>query len=100
MLQSVLINKPKFVKVTSYKNKEKCNTEVHGGGDLSWYSWREPAPSRAKPDVIPKNNAPGSLSVSRALLTLVERNRPWSEFSFLLRNVPVCAFDSSAQRFS
>ena len=35
---------------TSYKNKENCNTEVHGGGGLDLVKpTREPASSRSKP---------------------------------------------------
>ena len=33
-------------------------------------------------------------------MALVGRKWPWSDISFSLRNLPVCAFDSRAQRFS
>ena len=44
--------------------------------------------------------APRILPVHRPLSTLVGRRRPWSEFSFPLRNLSVRAFGSRAQGFS
>ena len=49
--QPVLINNFQVSQVhTSYKNKEKCNTDVHGGGSLELVKpARESASSRPKP---------------------------------------------------
>ena len=44
--------------------------------------------------------SPRIFPVRRSLLALVGGNIPWSEISFLLRNLPVRAFDSHAQGFS
>ena len=74
-LQSVLINKPKFPKATSYKNKEKWNIEVHGGRGLELVKpARKLASSRPKPCASLKN-APKILPVGRSLLAIVGRKQ-------------------------
>ena len=44
--------------------------------------------------------APRILPVRRSLWPAQEEKRPWSDISYPLRNLPVRAFDSRAQRFS
>ena len=60
---------------------------------------REPASNCPKLCASLKN-APRILPICRSLLALVGRKQTWSEISFSLRNLPVRAFDSRAQRFS
>ena len=60
---------------------------------------REPASNCPKPYASLKNS-PRILPVRRSLLALVGRNRPWSEISFSLRNLPVRAIESRAQGFN
>ena len=60
---------------------------------------REPTSNHPKPSVSLKN-ALRILPVRRSFLTLVGRNRPWSEISFSLRNLPVRGFDSYALGFN
>ena len=87
-------------RTSSCRNKENCHIEVHGGEGLELVKpAREPAFSRSKSCASLKN-APGILSVRRSLLALIGRNRPCSEISLPLRNLPVRAFDSRAQGFS
>ena len=60
---------------------------------------REPASSRPKPCASlkkPHECCPFAAPCRPS----EEENRPWSEISFFLRNVPVRAFDSRAQGFS
>ena len=60
---------------TSYRNKEKLNTEVDGGGSLELVKpARESTSSRIKPFTSLKN-APGILSVRRSLLALPRRKK-------------------------
>ena len=97
---SVLKQAQLFQGHTACKNKENYNTEVNGGGGLELVKVaREPASSRPKPCTFLKN-AQESCPLAAACGPSEEENRPWSEISFPLRNLPVRAFDSRAQKFS
>ena len=100
-LQPALINQAQVSQGhTSYRNKECWNTEVHSGGGLELVKpAREPASSRPKSCAFlekPHESSP----FAAYCRPLQEENRPWSEISFSLRNLPVRAFDSRAQGFS
>ena len=59
----------------------------------------KPASCYLKPCAL-LNNVAGVLPVRRSLLALVRRKTTWSENSFPLRNLSVCAFDPRAQGVS
>ena len=60
---------------------------------------REPASSRPKPCASLKKPHE-SCPFAAPCRPSQEENKPWSEISFFLRNLPVHAFDSRAQGFS
>ena len=74
-LKSVLVNKPKFVKVTLCINKENCNTEAHGGGGVELVKpERQPASGGPNPCASVKN-ASGIYPVRRSLLLVIVRGK-------------------------
>ena len=85
---------------TSFKNKENRNTEVHGGGGLKLVKpAREPVSSRSKPCASlkkPHESCPFAAPCGPRR----GKKKTWPNISFSLRNLPVQACDSRAQRFS
>ena len=83
-LEPVLINKPKFLKVTNRTGLELVKPA------------REPASSRPKPYASMKTPHESCLFAAPCWLSQEEKI-PRSDISFSLRNLPVRAFDSRAQ---
>ena len=87
---------------TLYRNKKKCNTEVHGGGGLELMKpARKPASSRPKPCAsLRKPHESCPFAAPCGPRRKKNDDRGTSDISFSLRNLPVQACDSRAQGFS
>ena len=100
-LQSVLIDKPKFLKATRYaeirtpKMPRSMFVEV-----LCWCSRLANEHPAVQSPVHPRKTPHESCPFAAHCWPSSEENRPWSVISFSVRNVPVRAFDSRAQGFS
>ena len=80
----------------SCRNIENYSTEVHRGGRFEPVKLAgEPVSSPSKPPSL--KSAPRPLPVRHSLLTLVGRNRPWTEISFPHKSPLVRAYGSRAQ---
>ena len=101
-LQSVLINKSKFLKATRYAeiNEENCGIKVPGGGDLEPVKLaRDPASNRPKTYVSLKTVLK-ILSVSGSLLALVGRKRTVVRDNLYPQKPPCLRLLTFAQRSS
>ena len=100
-LQSVLTNKPIFLKAACHAEKKgKNNTDVYVGGNLEMVTLaHDLASSRPKPCVSLKIPHKSCLFAT-PYRPSQEENVPWPKISSSLRYLPVRAFDSRAKRFS
>ena len=88
---------------TLYRNKKKRNTEVHGGsrGLELVEPASKPASSRPKPCAsLKKPHESCPFAAPCGPRRKKNDDRPWSDISFSIRNLPVQVCDSRAQGFS